>query len=55
MSLDSDVRTSGVGIGGLDMGVVNIVTPHYEHSGMPPALSGCDPDKVGLTQTFATE
>ena len=54
-SLESDVHTSGVSIGRLEMGVVNIVIHHYKHSGMPPALSGSKPDKAGLTQTFATE
>ena len=53
-SLESDVCTSGVGIGRLEMGVVNVVTHRYEHSGTPPALSGCEPDRAGLTQTFTT-
>ena len=42
-------------VGGLKMDVVNVVMHRYEHSGMPPALSGYEPDKVGPTQTFATE
>ena len=54
-SLESDVCTSGVSIGRLEMGVVNVVTHRYKLSRMPPTLSGYEPDKAGLTQTFATE
>ena len=54
-SLESDVRTSGVSVGGLEMGVINIVMHRYKYSGTPPTLSGCEPDKAGLTQTFVTE
>ena len=49
------VCTPGVSIGGLEMGVVNVVVHRYEHFGMPPALSGGEPEKVGPTQPFATE
>ena len=37
------------------MGVVNVVAHHYEHFGMPPTLSGSEPDRAGLTQPFTTE
>ena len=47
--------TPGVGVGGLEMGVVNVVVHRYEHFGTPPTLSGGEPDRVGLTQPFATE
>ena len=54
-SLEFDVHIPGVSIGRLEMDVVNIVAHHYEHSGMPPTLSGYEPDKEGLTQIFVTE
>ena len=47
--------TPGVGVGGLEMGVVNVVAHHYGHFGMPPALSGGESDRAGLTQPFVTE
>ena len=49
------MHPSRVGIGRLEMGVVNVVAHHYEHSGMPPTLSGGEPDKAGPTQTFTTK
>ena len=49
------VCTPRVGVGGLEMGVVNVVMHCYEHFGMPPALSGSEPDRVGPTQPFVTE
>ena len=45
----------GVDVCRLEMGVINVVAHHYEHFGMPPALSGSEPDRAGLTQPFATE
>ena len=45
----------GVDISRLEMGVVNVVAHRYEHFGTPPALSGSEPDRAGLTQPFATE
>ena len=46
------VCTPGVGVGGLEMGVVNVVAHRYKHFGMPPTLSGGEPDRVGPTQPF---
>ena len=45
----------GVGVCGLEMGVVNVVVHRYKHFGMPPALSGSEPNRAGLTQPFVTE
>ena len=45
----------GVDICRLEMGVVNVVAHRYEHFGIPPALSGSEPDRVGLTQLTQTE
>ena len=47
--------TPGVGIGRLEMGVVNVVAHCCKHFGMPPALSGSEPDRAGPTQPFVTE
>ena len=49
------VCTPGVGVGRLEMGVINVVAHRYEHFGMPPALSGGEPDKAEPTQPFMTE
>ena len=49
------VCTPRVGVGRLAMGVINVVVHHYEHFGMPPTLSGGEPDRAGPTQPLATE
>ena len=47
--------TPRVSVGGLKMGVVNVVAHRYEHFGMHPTLSGGKPDRAGPTQPFVTE